>query len=193
MQFLRWHAAALRIASPGMSLPAAIECDDALIVFEGPRRIRHQSATRFELWPDPREAEEVRDRIESGRPILVILGGPQAEATVLTEQFAGAPPALAELVHAIARDLSPIPVPALDWLPNDVRDRGLRFLRASTSRVRRTPVLLRPALALDDRDIACPHVRFAHLSRVAAQTERELSMVVAYAFADVLTPKTGRA
>jgi hypothetical protein len=185
MHFLRWRAAALGIASLAMSLPAAIEYDDALIVFEGPRRIRHQSATSFDLWPDAGEAEEVRDRIESGRPILVILGGPQAEATVLTERFAGAPPALAELVHAIARDLSPIPVPALDWLPNHVRDRGLRFLRASTLRVRRTPALLCPTLSLDDRDVACPHVRFAHLSRVGVQTERELALVVAYAFADV--------
>ncbi|MDA0178767.1 hypothetical protein OJ997_00545 [Solirubrobacter phytolaccae] len=170
-----------------MSLPAAIECDDALIVFEGPRRIRHHGATGFDLWPDPAEAREVRDRIARGRPILVIFGGLQAEATVLTEQFAGAPPALAELVHAIARDLAPIPVPALDWLPTDVRDRGLRFLRATTMRIRRTPSLLCPALALDDRDATCPNVRFAHLSRVGPETERELSLVVAYAFAE-LTP-----
>jgi hypothetical protein len=192
MHFLRWRAAALGIASPAMSLPAAIECDDALIVFEGPRRIRHQSATSFDLWPDAGEAEEIRNRIASGRPILVILGGPQAEATVLTERFAGAPPALAELVNAIARDLSPIPVPALDWLPTDVRDRGLRFLRASTLRLRRTPALLCPALSLDDRDVACPHVRFAHLFRVGVETERELSRVAAYAFADVEPPSLTR-
>jgi hypothetical protein len=185
MQFLRWQAAAHPIASPGMSPPAAIECEDALVVFEGLRRVRRQSATGLDLWPDAREAEEVRDRIESGRPILVIFGGPQAEATVLTEQFAGAPPALAELVHAIARDLAPIPVPALDWLPNEVRDRGLRFLRASTLRVRRTPALLCPALSLDERDVTCPHVRFAHLAQVGVDTERELSRVVAYAFADL--------
>jgi len=175
-----------------MSLPAAIECDDVLVVFDGPRRIRHQSGTRLDLWPDACEAEAVRDRIERGRPILVILGGPQAEATVLTEQFVGAPPALAQLVEAIARDLAPIPVPALDWLPHDVRDRGLRFLRASTLRVRRTPPLLRPTLSLDDRDITCPHVRFGHLSRVGVQTERELSLVVAHAFADVAPPRLTR-
>jgi hypothetical protein len=185
MQFLRWQAAAHGIASANMSLPAAIECDNALIVFEGPRRIRNHSATSVDLWPDAAEAEEVRHRIESGRPILVILGGPEAEATVLTEQFAGAPPALAALAHAIARDLSPIPVPALDWLPSDVRDRGLRFLRASTLRARRTPALLRPPLSLDEPDGSCPHVRFAHLSRISVQTERELSLVVAYAFGDV--------
>jgi hypothetical protein len=46
--------------------------------------------------------------------------------------------------------------------------------------------LLCPLLSLDDRDITCPHVRFAHLSRVGVETERDLSMVVAYAFADVL-------
>jgi hypothetical protein len=175
-----------------MNLPAAIECEDALIVFEGPRRIRHQSAARFDLWPDAREAQEVRDRIRSGRPILVILGGPQAEATLLTEQFAGAPPAFAELVHAIARDLSPIPVPALDWLPDEVRDRGLRFLRASTLRLRRTPALLCPALCLDDRDAAFPHVRFAHLSRVGARIERDLSLVAAYAFSDVAPARLTR-
>jgi hypothetical protein len=168
-----------------MSLPAAIECDDALVVFEGPRRIRHQRAAGVRLWPDAREAEEVRERIAGGRPILVIFGGAQAKATVLTEQFAGAPPALAELVRAIARDLSPFPVPALDWLPDDVRDRGLRFLRASTLHVRRTPALLCPTLCLDDRDAASPHVRFAYLSRVGMHTARELSLVVAYAFADV--------
>ena len=168
-----------------MSLPAAIECDDALIVFEGPRRIRRRHATSFDLWPDAREAQEVRDRIQSGRPILVILGGAQAKATVLTEQFAGAPPALAELVQAIARDLSPFPVPALDWLPDDVRERGLHFLRATTLRVRRTPALLCPALCLDDRDAAFPHVRFAYLSRVGVHTPRDLSLVAAYAFADV--------
>ena len=137
--------------------------------------------------------QEVRDRIESGRPILVILGGPQAEATVLTEQFAGAPPALAELVHAIARDLSPIPVPALDWLPNDVRDRGLRFLRASTLRVRRTPALLCPTLSLDERDVTCPHVRFAHLvPGRRAKPSANCRSVVAYAFADVAPPRLTR-
>jgi hypothetical protein len=192
MHFVRWQAAALGLASAAMSLPAAIECGDALVVFEGPRRIRHRSATSFDLWPDARELEEIRHRIESGRPILVILGGPQAKATLLTEQFAGAPPAFAELVQAIARDLSPIPVPALDWLPNDVRDRGLRFLQASTLHVRRTPALLCPELCLDERDVAFPHVRFGHLCRVGAHTERELSLVVAYAFADLALPRLTR-
>ena len=175
-----------------MSLPAAIECDDVLVVFEGQRRVRGLSATGIELWPDAEEAEAIRVRIERGRPILVILGGPQAEATVLTEQFAGAPPALAQFALEIARDLAPIPVPALDWLPSDVRDHGLRFLRASMTHVRRTPALLRPALALDDRAASCPHVRFAHLARFDAHTEHELSRVVAYAFADILPPRLPR-
>src|SRR5690349_10469381 len=173
-----------------MNPPAAIECDDALVVFEGARRIRRQSATSFDLWPDADEAEAVRERIDRGRPILVILGGPQAEAAVLTEQFASAPPALAQLVHTIARDLAPIPVPALDWLPREVRDRGLRFLRASIQQARRTPALLRPALALEDPAVSCPHVRFAHLSRVDAHSERELALVVAFAFGGL--PQPGR-
>ncbi|MBE2318337.1 hypothetical protein DVA67_020310 [Solirubrobacter sp. CPCC 204708] len=174
-----------------MSLPAAIECGDALIVFEGPRRIRHRTPEPLDLWPDAREAEDVRARIEHGRPILVILGGPQAEATLLSERFAEAPPALARFAHAIARELAPLPVPALDWLPHDLRDHGLRFLRASVSHARRTPALLRPALSLDDRAAAWPHVRFAHLSGTGA-TAHELSPVVAYAFADLTPPRLTR-
>jgi hypothetical protein len=59
-------------------------------------------------------------------------------------------------------------------------------------RVRRTPALLCPALCLDERDAAFPHVRFAHLSRAGVQTERELAPVVAYAFADVAPPRLAR-
>ena len=123
----------------------------------------------------------------------MILGGPQAEATVLTEQFAGAPPALAEPVHEIARDLAPIPVPALDWLPSQ-RARPRPALPAGQHIARPAhPGAPRPALALEDRAVTCPHVRFAHLSRLDGHSPHELSLVVAYAFADVLPPRTRRA
>jgi hypothetical protein len=164
-----------------MSLPAALECDDALIVFEGPRRVRRRGAG-FDLWPDPAEAAAVRERIAAGRPLLVILGGRQAEATALTERYADAPPALAEFVRTLARDLAPLSIPALDWLPHDIRDRGLRFLQAGLLRLGRTPPLLRPALALDERAAPCPHVRFA-LTGAELHDLRALSDVVTYAFA----------
>jgi hypothetical protein len=171
-----------------MSLPAAIECGDALIVFEGARRIRWQrsgrtSAASVALWPDAHEAVDVRRRLERGQPILVILGGPQADAALLAEQFAQAPPAFAVFVHATACDLVGIPVPALDWLPVELRDRGLRFLRASAERARRTPTPLCPSLYLDERDFSVPHVRFAHRIRQSAQPD--LALVVDHAFADI--------
>ena len=40
-----------------MNPSPAIECGDALIVFEGARRIRG----RNDLWPDAHEAEDVRE------------------------------------------------------------------------------------------------------------------------------------
>jgi hypothetical protein len=173
-----------------MSLPPAIKCGDALIVFEGARRIRWRRSERSShasvvLWPDPLEALEVRRRLERGWPILVILGGPQAEAALLTEQYAQAPPALAAVARTIATDMTGMPVPALDWLPVGLRNRGLRFLRASSERVHRTPAPLCPSLQLDERDLTVPHVRFAHVVRESAQSERDLELVVAHAFSDV--------
>jgi hypothetical protein len=172
-----------------MSLPPAIKCGGALIVFEGARRIRwrhgeHAGPARPVLWPDPFEALEVRRRLERGRPILVVFGGPQAEAALLTEQYAQAPPALAAVARTIATDMTGVPVPALDWLPVALRNRGLRFLRTSSERAHRTPAPLCPSLQLDERDLTVPHVRFAHVVRESAQSEHDLALVVAHAFSD---------
>ena len=173
-----------------MSPPPAITCGDALIVFEGARRIRWERGgasthASVGLWPDAVEAAGIRRRLERGWPILVVLGGPQAVAALLTEQFAQAPPALAAVARTVATDMTGVPVPALDWLPVALRDRGLRFLRESSERARRTPAPLCPSLQLDERDLTVPHVRFAHLMRDSIPSERELALVVAHAFSGV--------
>src|SRR4051812_36254001 len=103
-----------------MSLSATIECGDALIVFEGAPAIHAN------------EVVDVRGRLDSGHPILIVLGGRAAAAALLPERFAAAPPALAAVAHSIAHDLAGVPAPALDWLPVELRTRGLRFLRTST-------------------------------------------------------------
>jgi hypothetical protein len=52
----------------------------------------------------------------------------------------------------------------------------------SAERARRTPAPLRQSLYLDERDLTMPHVRFAHRLLPSAPSERELALVVAYAF-----------
>lgn len=167
-----------------MSLPATIQCRDALVVFEGTRRLRRRDldSAGIALWPDADEAEDVGRRLDRGQPILVILGGPQADAALLAEQFVQAPPAFAAAVRSTARDMTGTPVPALDWLPAELRERGLCFLRTSAEHARRTPGLLCQSLYLDQRDPVMPHVRFAHRIDQREPTEHDLESVVAFAF-----------
>ncbi len=108
------------------------------------------------------------------------------------DQIVEITPEKAEPIPAPMPNLAPVPVPALDWLPSEVRDRGLRFLRSSILHARRTPALLRPALSLEDPAVVCPHVRFAHLSRAGAHTEHELAVVLAFAFGGVAARRLAR-
>jgi hypothetical protein len=167
-----------------MTLPATIQCGGALVVFEGARRVRGvlTDGTDAALWPDAEEAEDVSRRLSGGHPILVIFGGPQADAALLAEQFVQAPLALTVAVRSTARDMTGTPVPALDWLPAELRERGLRFLRTSAEHARRIPGLLCQSLYLDERDLVTPHVRFAHRIDQRRPLERELERVVEFAF-----------
>src|ERR1700754_2783098 len=126
-----------------MSFPAAMQCADALVVFEGaPRLRRHDPAgPGITLWPDAEEAQDVNRRLACGLPMLVILSGPQADAALLEEEFVQAPLGFVAVVRSTARDMAGTPVPALDWLPAELRERGLRFLRSSAERARHLPGL----------------------------------------------------
>ena len=167
-----------------MSLPATIQCGAARVVFEGARRVRslHTASASLVLWPDADEADDVSRRLDRGQPILVILGGPQADAALLAERYVQAPPRLAAAVRSTARDMTGTPVPALDWLPAELRERGLRFLRSSAEHARRMPGLLCQSLYLDERDPVTPHVRFAHRIDQRPPSEHDLVRVVEYAF-----------
>jgi hypothetical protein len=167
-----------------MSLPPAIQCGDALVVFEGAPRARtlDSDGPGVSLWPDPEEARDVNRRLAGGHPILVILGGPQADAALLAEQFVQAPLAFSAAVRSTAREMTGTPVPALDWLPVELRERGLHFLRASAEHARRIPGLLCQSLYLDERDPLTPHVRFAHRIDQRRPTEHDLLGVVEFAF-----------
>jgi hypothetical protein len=165
-----------------MSLPAAIECGEALVVFEGARRRRGSFAGDAPLWPDAREGEDVRRRLAQRRPLLVVLGGPHARAALLTEQFAQAPPALAAAAHETVVELAGVPVPALDWLPAELRERGLAFLRAGADGVSGIPRAQCPPFSLETPDPVVPHLRFLHRLRPCLETPPELAGLVSRAF-----------
>jgi hypothetical protein len=73
-------------------------------------------------------------------------------------------------------------IPALDWLPNDLRRRGLAFLDASTERASQVPPALRAPLVLSVSDPAAPHVRFAHRLRSGFALDHNLPVIVEHAF-----------
>jgi hypothetical protein len=146
---------------------------DALVVFDGPRRIAWERTGRAEWTPrgvwagDP----EVRRQLAARRPLLVVLDGPQASVTVLAEQFAAGRDALAPYVADPTGEAVEVVIPALDWLDRGLRARGLAF----ADRQAALPAALRAPLALDDEP---GPVRFALRSGPVL----DLETVVAHAF-----------
>ncbi|MFI9024662.1 hypothetical protein [Streptomyces sp. NPDC053560] len=92
-------------------------------------------------------------------------------------------------------DLLDLRVPALTWLPAELRQRGTEFWRATGARTADVPPALLPPLLLDGAGEAAdgsrgahPHVRFARRSRPSALTPRHLAAAAAHAFPPQETP-----
>lgn len=173
-----------------MTTSPAIRCGHALVVFEGSSRVHWRRDGRAEwtplgVWPDERETALVRQQLEQRQPLLVILSGIEASVALLDDQYERAPRALAAISAEVAGGLVELRIPALDWLPADLRRRGFRFLRESVQRAAATPGPLRAPLALEPRDLVTPHVRFAHRVSSCPYLERDLDAVVDYAFGDL--------
>ena len=75
-------------------------------------------------------AAMVRRHIAVREPLLVVVERPETTITLLGEQLAAAPPAVAALADG-SGDAVDLRLAAFDWLPEEERERGLRFLRAS--------------------------------------------------------------
>ena len=173
-----------------MTSHATLRSGDALVVFEGPKRIvwgraSHDLGTLRELWPDARQDAEVRRRIAAGEPLLVILDKPDPVVSLLAEELVGAPPALAALADAPAGELVRLRIPTLDWLPDDLRRRGRRFLAASIERTSAIPRALLPALVFDKPDASTPHVRFAHRLNARVRLDYDIDAIVKHCFGGV--------
>jgi hypothetical protein len=160
---------------------------EVMVVIEGPARVswRQTRGTQWRptgLWPTATQRAEVLDRLDRGAPLLVVLDDVPATVSLLAEEFAYAPPPLAALAEDVRGEVVDLQIPLLDWLPDELRRRGLRFLHASTETASRTPVPLRPALVLDEPPSAMPNVRFAHLLPGGRFSHSHLLGVVPHVF-----------
>ncbi|GHG97535.1 hypothetical protein [Streptomyces rubradiris] len=167
------------------TLPARL-CAGTLVVFEGPSRVLWTpgapgSPVPAGLWPTAADAAEVAARIARREPVLVVLEEIAATVSVWRHELDRAPAELAELAEGEG-ELLDLRVPALDWLPEPLRERGLAFWHRSTARAAREPAVLLPAVLLDEPDEGAPGVRFARRLLPFPLTTTRLAHLVAGAF-----------
>jgi hypothetical protein len=163
---------------------------DVLVVVDGADRVTWRRTGLAEwvpcgVWPDEHQSAEVHRHLAHGGPLLAVLAATKATVPLLDEQLAEAPPAVAALAQQASGDLAALHIPALDWLPADLRRRGLRFVRDGAERAARTPAPLLPAIVLDEPDQHAPHVRFAHRLAPCPHLRRDLPAIVEHAFGAV--------
>lgn len=171
-----------------MTTDAITRCGDAVAVFEGPRRIQWSRRGPAEwipmsIWPDPEALRDMRSHLSQQRRLLVILDEPLTVVPLLAEELAAAGDAVMALVDDRRGEPVYVRIHALDWLPYELRQRGLRFLEASTQHAATIPVPLRPAVVLEDPEVSDSHVRFAHRLRSSVTLDHHMSAIIDKAFA----------
>jgi hypothetical protein len=175
---------------------AITRCGDAVAVFEGPRRIQWSRRGPAEwiplsVWPDEDELRDMRRHLSQQRRLLVILDEPLTVVPLLAEELAAAGDAVITLVEDREGEPVYVRIQALDWLPCELRQRGLRFLEASTQHAATIPIPLRPALVLEDPKVGDSHVRFAHRLRSSMTLDHHMSAIIDKAFATSGQAATG--
>ena len=166
--------------------------DDVLVIFEGRHRVTWQRRglahwTPVAVWPDNRQAAAVRRHLAVRQPLLVVAERPETTITVLDEQLAGAPASVLARVEG-AGEVADLRLPAFDWLPTPLRERGLEFLRRGEERAARTPPPLLQAAQLEPPVSTDGHVRFLHVARSWPHLEPEMEALIEVAF----VPSSGR-
>jgi hypothetical protein len=168
------------------SLPT-LEHPPALIVLEGADRVRWRlepsgNRTAVGVWPDTEESTALHRHLAECRPLLVVLDAPVTDVCVFRDELRDAPPAVTARAMGVD-DPFDLRVPALDWLPEPYRTRGLNFWDQTESLLAAQPSALLPRLLLDTpHTTAGRHVRFARRSPRARVTPDELGPIVAHLF-----------
>lgn len=170
-----------------MSLSPTMWCGGTLVIFDGPKRLAWSTTppgqwSPISLWPTPRQAERVVDRLRAGGNVLVLMEQDQTSVPMFVEEamrFPGRSTARMTTDGVITE----LHIPALDWLPGPLRDRGLRFLRETASSIRQRPDLLLPHLLVDEPGQAPDNLRFARIRSPHSFTDDRLRSAVDHLFA----------
>ena len=170
-----------------MTTDAITRCGDAIAVFEGPRRIQWSKSgpaawNPLGVWPDALQLREMRRHIAQERTLLVVLDEPVRIVALVADELAAPADAASTLPKERSGEREGVRIAALDWLPGELRHRGLRFLDASVRHAARIPVPLRPALVLEAPKVSASHVRFAHRIRPSAALDHNMAGIIAQAF-----------
>lgn len=181
----------LEIGEEPMRATPTARHGDALAVIDNERRMRWHRPDPVTwvpagVWPSAEDALSIHRHLDSGLPLLVILDGPQTTVRLLIEELAGAAPDVVARVACGTREPALVRIPALDWLPEDLRRSGLAFLDVSAEHAHSIPPVLRPPLVLSTSDPAAPHVRFAHRLRKGFNLDDHLHALVEHAFGATL-------
>ncbi|WP_405584598.1 hypothetical protein [Streptomyces sp. NBC_01190] len=181
-----------------MSSSPTLRCGNTLVVFDGSRRLVWSASsttnyTPVALWPTPEQAAEVLDHLAGGGNLLVMVEEETTTVPMYAEEAARMPAELTERISLTSDGvLSELQIPALDWLPEPLRQRGLRFLRDSARRLAHYPDLLLPPLLMeepgtepesaDTLDSADTNVRFARRRTVRPYSDDRLAPVSDHLF-----------
>jgi hypothetical protein len=156
-----------------------------LIVREGSSRLRWAEQDDgwqlIGLWPGPRERRQLIDQLAAGRPLLVVLDRDRSAVPVWRSELAPAWsfPDLAQPAdpNLEDREMLEITVPFLDWLPAQLRTRGIGFAEHAQELMKRTPPALLAPLIVEERPLPDDHVRFVHRTGNRPLTADDLSRV----------------
>lgn len=153
---------------------------NTMLVLDGPPRLLW-SATHpghyapCGLWPSPAEAADVLDHLAAGGNVLVMLDEEESTIPMYVEEAAAVPAELADRIKVTTDGpLAYLRLSALDWLPDHLRQRGLRFLHDTDRMLAGLPDALLPPLLLEEPSPEMPNLRFARLRTVRTLTEDRL-------------------
>ncbi|MGW6022132.1 hypothetical protein [Streptomyces sp. NPDC055099] len=141
----------------------------------------------------------MREHLEEGRPLLVLLDEARCRVPMLREEWRAAPGQL--LRHqtefqadsqtdigfegAADDEVVEVALPFLDWLPEVHRERAARFLAESDAELARTPMAFLPPLMTEEPRAGTPlSPRFARRLLPTALTADRLAAAVEHLFAD---------
>jgi hypothetical protein len=171
-----------------MSSSAYLQCGSTLVVFDGPRRLTWRKSSPGEytptaLWPSPAQAAEVMDHLYSGKGLLVLLEQERISVPMYAEEAERLPPDVTDQATLTSDGVvSELHLPVLNWMPHELRERGLRFLSNSACTVRSRPDLLLPHLLVESPPYQPDNLRFARLRAPRPFSDDRLAPVTDHLF-----------